>query len=300
MGFNTFLRNGHQLNKLSYSNGTVYTLTCNPFNNEDKKIFAIDSLNGKEKWHISLKTGLSKHPFFYQDKDAFYYNTRDFIFAVDNQTGQNKWYWHLPSIDGPTDETYDLLTAPLFTKDSMIYTASPILRGVGMAIPKGNLVALDINTGQVKWSQDIISSNLIALYNGKIITGEHGIHVYDADSGREEWQFNTGGHVGMLLRSDGIIYTVSNVSTVHAIDFSTQQEKWHFNLDGNSVKNIVTNNDTFFYSREDSFLHALNKSSGQEIWRFKLDGIPNQSSLIVNNDVLYYLSTKYLYAIQLP
>ena len=299
--FNRYTVGGNEIRMLSCEKGMVY-ISATKYNNADK-IYALDVSTGKEKWTKTLSSKFSKYPFFHLEGNVLYFNTMDHIYAVDNETGVNKWNLDLASVHskGLTQDSYDLQTWPLFTQNNIIYTSTLVSTSGGvMLLREIKLVALDMNTGKVQWMNNMISISSMELYKDKLLLGDNSFHVYNTETGQEEWQFKTGGRVDSIKVVQNVAYCRSDNNTFYALDLNTHQEKWHLTAPNSLTNSTALIEERFYFESNDGYFHVLDKLNGQEILQFKLEGKPIHSAFAVVAEVLYYLTDNCLYAVSIP
>jgi outer membrane protein assembly factor BamB len=149
------------------------------------------------------------------------------LYALDAKTGKVQWRqplkfnpWGGPSVSGKT----------VLVGGSSIGYDPAALRGA-----KGEIVALDLDTGKVRWRKmvkgGIVAS--VALADGAAIaTATDGkVRAYDLKDGAPRWVYDgKDSFFAPPAVARGVVYAADLRGVVHAIDLTSGAAKWTFDL----------------------------------------------------------------------
>jgi outer membrane protein assembly factor BamB len=188
------------------------------YGTNNSKFFAVDVTKRKEKWHFDTKGRVGSPPVIAGDivvlNDYDQQHTR-FFYGLDRKTGTKKWEFEIQ------DDSLALAVSegvPYYETDD------------------GRIHAIDINTGQEKWSTstDIKSSFFPVTVEGIICfssANDGYIYGFEPSSKEVKWK------VKIVPSSqpaiiDNTLY-VNSVDGLHSIDVTLGKENWvfHFKLD---------------------------------------------------------------------
>lgn len=184
-----------------------------------------------------------------------------------------------------------------------VKTSNPVFSPDGRTMyiptstPAGNLFAIDVITGEIKWAFGIDKIT----YGGGAVVGADGtiyqcardasIHnVYAIHpNGTQKWALKLDGAIGAFpaLSADGVLYCLTNKSTLYALDASTGDIQWQKALDGSTGGAVAIDKSGNVYAGTNATIYAFN-ASGSQLW--KLDGenkVTEQGAFALNGNVLY-------------
>jgi outer membrane protein assembly factor BamB len=184
---------------------------------------------GAAKWHVDAPVNLSSDkllvPTSYLDKEKVGERA---LYALDAATGETAWKREL---------TYNPWGGATVAGDLAIVPGSSIgyyykeLRGA-----KGDVTALDLKTGDVKWRKEIPTGGVlgsVAAADGlAVCTATDGkVRAYKLADGERAWLYDA----KMPLFAPpavaaGVVYAADLSGTVHAIDLKTGTAKWTLSL----------------------------------------------------------------------
>jgi outer membrane protein assembly factor BamB len=162
--------------------------------------------------------------------------------------------------------------------------------------PRGNLFALDRNTGQQLWSfpQDSIpgdfSSTTPAVANGIVYFGVNRsgvgpvVYAVNATTGQEIWHHN--GPLTQIVSSpslmDGQVFVAFTDGTIRALDAANGQVIWSVQQDQGAYSSPAVAAGRLYIALHNRGLLALDASTGSQFWLAPMPG-PQWSSPAVEN-----------------
>jgi outer membrane protein assembly factor BamB len=311
-------------------NGTLYAATTTG------RVFAIDILRSKIKWHSNIGSPLVSSPLLYGDLligatfDSWVNEAgvlgKNMVFAIDTKCGEQAWSFE---IDG------DVFSSPCVARDLII---------IGSL--NKSLIALDIN-GNLKWDfktrGEVWSS---ASFNGddQIFAGSDDGFLYCLNTdGKLEWRTKLNGKIRSsslcisecnspkvfigthngeiccLNQCDGSViwnkqvtkpvlsspavlkervYFASSDNNVYCFDCNTGMKIWEFATDNKlwSSPAIAKNDGVLFCGSLDSHIYGLDIKTGNQTWKFPTMDIIDSSPCIASNMLFVGGRDGFLYA----
>lgn len=191
-----------------------------------KKLFALDATTGNLKWSytVSGEYGIVSSPaiangmVYLGDFPTSSYNGK--IYALDSLTGAVKWIYTI------INEFSNGIPAIV---NGVLYV------GTINVISDGGVIALDANTGSVKWHVGAHGSpETPAVANGVVyIHCTHDFYALDANTGNVKWDVLGTGSSTAPSFSKGIIYITNGAEGVlYAYDSNTGAVKWSYVIGG--------------------------------------------------------------------
>lgn len=171
----------------------------------------------------------------------------------------------LTALDPDTGETY-------WRADVGGYGETTVgVHGETVYVAGVNPTALDIRTGNVKWSVeggDTLAVDPDGIYTTLNVNGSGGIFAHDLD-GEERWHLSLGKIVGSASVTDGTVWVADNDGTVYAIDAVTGETHWSRSLTG--VTKIhsglaVHGDDVVVPAGNGKISRVLDAASGETRW----------------------------------
>lgn len=179
---------------------------------------------------------------------------------------------------------------PVFSPDGkMMY--------IPTSTPAGHLFAIDVISGEFKWAFGI---DKITYGGGAVVATDGTIYqcVRDASinnvyainpNGTQKWALKLDGAIGAFpaLSADGVLYCLTNKSTLYALDATSGTIKWQKPLDGATGGAVAIDKNGKVYAGTNATIYAFN-SNGMQLW--KLDGenkVTEQGAFALNGDMLY-------------
>jgi outer membrane protein assembly factor BamB len=170
--------------------------------------YALDLLTGEELWKYGTERFPARGFAPVIDGGAYYFSPDDYVYALDTMTGQPIWTYQLDDL---------ARTAPVVA-DSFVYVASE----------SGRFHAIDIQTGELRWSIDAMTDTGFlespAVDDGVLYleSSDGYLLALDAQTSDELWGFSKGFFSGVrtYTLADGAVYFSSLNGAIYALDAS--------------------------------------------------------------------------------
>jgi outer membrane protein assembly factor BamB len=165
---------------------------------------------------------------------------------------------------------------------------------VPTSMPKGDLVAVDLETGVIKWRFEITT----VTYGGGALVGPDGvIYQCGTDSkvyainpdGTQKWRATVDGVIGAFpaLSADGTLYCITNAGTLYALNTASGSEKWIRTITGATTGSaVIVGNDGAVYAGSNKGLFAYN-ADGTEKWSKSSYNVTERGAMAINGSVIY-------------
>lgn len=187
---------------------------------------------------------------------------------------------YAPNSDGHL-YALDFSGSPLW--DEAYSTFEPIWAGpvtdsdtVYVAALDHQIHALDLQTGAVRWTQDLETAitGTPALTDGILVAGTFGSKVFalDAESGKIRWTFETEDWVWATPAiSDGTVFIGDVSGTFYAIEAASGNLIWSFAAEGGIYGGALVKDGKVYFGTEGGKFYALT-TDGQSDWFYSLTG----------------------------
>lgn len=191
------------------------------------------------------------------------------VYAFEARTGRQKWHFQTGKglISGP-----EIIIAPSNKFEDML----------GVAID----AALE---GRKKGKREIVATAVVKEGTVYIGSKDHSFYALDAETGKLEWSFTTGGVIfDQAIVENGIVYFGSGDGFVYALNASDGQKKWAFDtlpdmheFANRHPKEPATRDGVVYVTNwpahqmdapHKSYLYAIDAESGTAKWVFSMDG----------------------------
>jgi len=293
-------------------------------------IKAIDTNTGNTLWQVNTKMSLSSGPGI--NNTAVFVGTSDGqIIALQQQDGKILWQGNVIG---------DVLAAPAANNETVVVKTSvgkirafntrtgkvlwdyaeqnPSLSLRGSSAPKivddqvicgfanGEMVALDIDNGSVKWQQqiatpngsfevermvDIVADPVVSGSTIYVVTYQGNIAALNIKNGNILWQKPMSSISGLSFDTQNI-YVTNSHDQLFALTKSDGDTIWHYDgfayrgLSGPAtLGNVVAVGDT------EGYVHWLNTANGQIAARTKISGSIVVTPITYNNALYVYSTT---------
>lgn len=173
----------------------------------------------------------------------------------------------------------------LVVKEPLVYQNS-IIATVDVAgklqVPILMLKAVDRGTGDLKWQFNLVSTSP-AIAGGTVYVGkyEEGIVAVDAETGQQQWLFETRGDIKTPAVVDGVVYFGTYSGILYAVDAVTGRSIWRFKVpepsyEGRSayvrlveVFDTAVADDTVYFGSRNGYLYAIDAKTGKKKWSWE-------------------------------
>ncbi len=174
---------------------------------------------------------------------------------------------------------------------------------------KGQVFALDAQTGQQRWSKPvrtearIWSSPVVDASRVYVASQDHHLYAIDRNSGNQTWRFpadstNVDALVGSPTISNGVVYAGSFNGTLYAVDAETGQLKWSYQAGASLWDGPAISDGTLYFGDLGGDFYALDAATGHTVqWTAKLDGGVKATPLVEGGTVYVGTDTHHIYAL---
>jgi outer membrane protein assembly factor BamB len=170
--------------------------------------------------------------------------------------------------------------------------------GAYLPLKSGRFVAVDLDSGTVRWSRDLSSVNAPAVSGGLVlVAGDELLSALDAKTGEPQWSVAVpGGFSAPPLGDSGWVVAVSADGDVFTIRASDGRVLWTRSLGTPAAERPFIAADGVYFSLSDNRVVALALLTGEPRWERTLPGRPGP--LLVLDDRLFVGATdKFFYCL---
>lgn len=266
---------------------------------KDGKLAAISNSDGKELWKIDLGINCQRPQYF--DGDTVYVPTTHVgpglpgepltgakLFALDAATGKTKW----------VHEGKEFLYQTPTTHGDMLYLGGAFIDPSKTSEEGGSAgyYAMDKNTGEIKWTIENHLGLPKALYATEdrlaVIAYEDFIQGYDAKTGEQLIQRDTGNWVPSLVGRGDVVYYGSANTFVHALSIVDGKKIWKYSIPGAAFDYLLIkphlDGDRLYFMSQRGYLYALEADTGELIWRdLSEEGIKSYAGMSLGHGHIY-------------
>lgn len=159
--------------------------------------------------------------------------------------------------------------------------------------PNGHLFAFDVWSGKKSWMYPIST----VTYGGGCVVDDNG-NIYQCgtdkkvysldDKGNERWVLDVDGVMGAFpaVTSDGVLYCLTNGSTLYAIDANSGKEKWNQKLQGGTGSAVAVDASGNVYAGTYEGVFAF-AQDGTTLWSAPGLAVTERGAFAIQNGVLY-------------
>ena len=183
-----------------------------------------------------------------------------------------------------------------------VKTSNPVFSPDGKTMyiptstPAGHLFALDVVSGEFKW---VFAIDKIT-YGGGALVGPDGTiyqcvrdasikNVYAINpNGTQKWSLQLDGPIGAFpaLSADGVLYCLTNKSTLYALDVANGAIKWQQSLDGTTGSAVAIDRNGHIYAGTSEAIYAFSANK-EELWKLSGVNVTEQGTFALNGNTLY-------------
>ena len=183
-----------------------------------------------------------------------------------------------------------------------VKTSNPVfsLDGKTMYIPTstpaGHLFAIDVVSGEFKW---VFAISQITYGGGALVAPDGTIYqcvrnatinnVYAINpNGTQKWAVKLDAAIGAFpaLSADGVLYCLTNKSTLYALDASSGAIKWQQSLDGATGSAVAIDKAGNVYAGTSAAIYSF-KSNKEQNWKLEEVNVTEQATFALKDQVLY-------------
>ena len=183
-----------------------------------------------------------------------------------------------------------------------VKTSNPVFSPDGKTMyiptstPAGHLFAIDVVSGEFKW---VFAISQITYGGGALVAPDGTIYqcvrnatinnVYAINpNGTQKWAIKLDAAIGAFpaLSADGVLYCLTNKSTLYALDASSGAIKWQQSLDGATGSAVAIDKDGNVYAGTSAAIYAF-KPNKDQIWKLEEVNVTEQATFALKEQVLY-------------
>ncbi|TRX46620.1 PQQ-binding-like beta-propeller repeat protein [Bacteroides sp. HF-5092] len=183
-----------------------------------------------------------------------------------------------------------------------VKTSNPVFSPDGKTMyiptstPAGHLFAIDVVSGEFKW---VFAISKITYGGGALVAPDGTIYqcvknatinnVYAINpNGTQKWAAKLDAAVGAFpaLSVDGVLYCLTNKSTLYALDASSGVIKWQQSLDGAIGSAVAIDKAGNVYAGTSAAIYAF-KPNKDQIWKLEEVNVTEQATFALKDQMLY-------------
>ena len=183
-----------------------------------------------------------------------------------------------------------------------VKTSNPVFSPDGKTMyiptstPAGHLFAIDVVSGEFKWvfaiSQITYGGGALVAPDGTIYQGVRNAtinNVYAINpNGTQKWAVKLDAAIGAFpaLSADGVLYCLTNKSTLYALDASSGAIKWQQSLDGATGSAVAIDKAGNVYAGTSAAIYSF-KPNKEQNWKLEEVNVTEQATFALKDQVLY-------------
>lgn len=183
-----------------------------------------------------------------------------------------------------------------------VKTSNPVFSPDGKTMyiptstPAGHLFAIDVVSGEFKW---VFAISQITYGGGALVAPDGTIYqcvrnatinnVYAINpNGTQKWAVKLDAAIGAFpaLSTDGVLYCLTNKSTLYALDASSGAIKWQQSLDGATGSAVAIDKAGNVYAGTSAAIYSF-KSNKEQNWKLEEVNVTEQATFALKDQVLY-------------
>ena len=183
-----------------------------------------------------------------------------------------------------------------------VKTSNPVFSPDGKTMyiptstPAGHLFAIEVVSGEFKW---VFAISQITYGGGALVAPDGTIYqcvrnatinnVYAINpNGTQKWAVKLDAAIGAFpaLSADGVLYCLTNKSTLYALDASSGAIKWQQSLDGATGSAVAIDKAGNVYAGTSAAIYSF-KSNKEQNWKLEEVNVTEQATFALKDQVLY-------------
>ena len=183
-----------------------------------------------------------------------------------------------------------------------VKTSNPVFSPDGKTMyiptstPAGHLFAIDVVSGEFKW---VLAISQITYGGGALVAPDGTIYqcvrnatinnVYAINpNGTRKWAVKLDAAIGAFpaLSADGVLYCLTNKSTLYALDASSGAIKWQQSLDGATGSAVAIDKAGNVYAGTSAAIYSF-KPNKEQNWKLEEVNVTEQATFALKDQVLY-------------
>ena len=193
------------------------------------------------------------------------------------------------------DLNFGGLTGYVKTSNPVFYPDGKTMY-IPTSTPAGHLFAIDVVSGEFKW---VFAISQITYGGGALVAPDGTIYqcvrnatinnVYAINpNGTQKWAVKLDAAIGAFpaLSADGVLYCLTNKSTLYALDASSGAIKWQQSLDGATGSAVAIDKAGNVYAGTSAAIYSF-KSNKEQNWKLEEVNVTEQATFALKDQVLY-------------
>ena len=176
-----------------------------------------------------------------------------------------------------------------------VKTSNPVFSPDGKTMyiptstPAGHLFAIDVVSGEFKW---VFAISQITYGGGALVAPDGNAtinNVYAINpNGTQKWAVKLDAAIGAFpaLSADGVLYCLTNKSTLYALDASSGAIKWQQSLDGATGSAVAIDKAGNVYAGTSAAIYSF-KPNKEQNWKLEEVNVTEQATFALKDQVLY-------------
>ena len=183
-----------------------------------------------------------------------------------------------------------------------VKTSNPVFSPDGKTMyiptstPAGHLFAIDVVSGEFKW---VFAISQITYGGGALVAPDGTIYqcvrnatinnVYAINpNGTQKWAVKLDAAIGAFpaLSADGVLYCLTNKSTLYALDASSGAIEWQQSLDGATGSAVAIDKAGNVYAGTSAAIYSF-KPNKEQNWKLEEVNVTEQATFALKDQVLY-------------
>ena len=183
-----------------------------------------------------------------------------------------------------------------------VKTSNPVFSPDGKTMyiptstPAGHVFAIDVVSGEFKW---VFAISQITYGGGALVAPDGTIYqcvrnatinnVYAINpNGTQKWAVKLDAAIGAFpaLSADGVLYCLTNKSTLYALDASSGAIKWQQSLDGATGSAVAIDKAGNVYAGTSAAIYSF-KPNKEQNWKLEEVNVTEQATFALKDQVLY-------------
>lgn len=241
------------------------------------RLYALDRLDGSERWQTALGTWGSEACIL--ANGTVYVGSSHGVHAVDATTGDEEW----------THEVNGGVWGPPAYADGTVVVGTNAGRGAGqvIALNDGEAWTHDVAVGVVSGATIVDGTVYVGTWDeargGDDLAERQTLYALDLADGSEQWTFSAvGGPVSVPAVTGGTVYVTCGDGNVYAVDAANGEEQWSVEVPvgGTSVPAVVEG--VIYVGSTDGHVYAFSADDGSRLWRVPVGGAVERGIAVVD------------------